>query len=200
MMTPEEAWAAVSDGIPTKWALRGNPNRWVRFHSLPEAKRYADTDAEYEEVLQRADEILQATFGERADVLVISTQYLSPGELKADNWKVHRRVMPTAERWMRLPTEVEVDEDEVFETDAELWCNWHTYSRRSLDALIRVVADFELASVIVLCPERKSAVAPDDGGIDVVLATVDDREVLAERFAEWLPSDQADDESDRLRP
>lgn len=199
-MTPEEAWAAVSDGIPTQWALRGNPNRWIRFHSLPEAKRYADTDAEYEEVLRRADQVLQATFGEHADLLVISTQYISPGELMTDNWNVHRRVMPTAQRWMKLPTEVEVCDDGVFEFDAELWCNWYTYSKRSLDPLIRVVADHELANVIVLCPERKCAVAPYDGGIDVVLATVEDRQVLAERFADWLPNNEADDESDRLSP
>ncbi len=59
MVTPDEAWAAVSDGLATKWALRGNPNRWVRFHSLPEGKRHADAEAEYVELLRRADEIFQ---------------------------------------------------------------------------------------------------------------------------------------------
>lgn len=35
-----------------------NHDRWVRFHSLPEFKRYAETPAEYEEVVRRHRAVL----------------------------------------------------------------------------------------------------------------------------------------------
>ena len=36
------------------WVLRGVvPERWVRFHSLPESKRYAESEDEEAEVLRR---------------------------------------------------------------------------------------------------------------------------------------------------
>lgn len=37
-------------------------SRWVRFHSLPESKRYADTPAEYDSLLHRHNTVLSALF------------------------------------------------------------------------------------------------------------------------------------------
>src|SRR5947209_5146416 len=38
-------------------------NRWVRFHSLPDSKRYADTEAEYQEILHRHATVLRELNG-----------------------------------------------------------------------------------------------------------------------------------------
>ena len=37
---------------------REYPDRWVRFHSLPFSKRYAEEEAEYATVLERHNRIL----------------------------------------------------------------------------------------------------------------------------------------------
>jgi hypothetical protein len=39
-------------------------NRWIRFHSLPESKRYADNDAEMAIILDRADILAKEILGE----------------------------------------------------------------------------------------------------------------------------------------
>lgn len=47
------AWEGRWSGIrPIGHELSyAQPGRWIRFHSLPESKRYADTEAEYAEIL-----------------------------------------------------------------------------------------------------------------------------------------------------
>ncbi len=39
------------------------PERWVRFHSLPELKRYAENNAEYSILLERHNAVLGAIRG-----------------------------------------------------------------------------------------------------------------------------------------
>jgi len=39
--------------------LRPNSDRWVRFHSLPGSKQYADDEAEYQEILRRHRVLLE---------------------------------------------------------------------------------------------------------------------------------------------
>jgi hypothetical protein len=64
----------------TKWAQtppvastlrRLHPDIWVRFHSLPDSKRWPDTDAEYRTVLSRHYAVLDA-LGLRSECLVIA--------------------------------------------------------------------------------------------------------------------------------
>lgn len=50
------------------------PDRWVRFHSLPGSKRYAEDEAEYEILLHRHNTVLNELFAERR-VYVVSASY-----------------------------------------------------------------------------------------------------------------------------
>ncbi|MFE5589239.1 hypothetical protein [Streptomyces sp. NPDC056549] len=57
---------------PVGYKLR-DPNRdlWVRFHSLPESKRYAEAESEYTVVLERYNAVLDELFA-GGDVHVIT--------------------------------------------------------------------------------------------------------------------------------
>lgn len=52
-------WRARWGGAPIGCALSArHPDRWVRFHSLPDSKRYAETEQEYEVILDRHHRVL----------------------------------------------------------------------------------------------------------------------------------------------
>jgi hypothetical protein len=51
------------------------PDRWVRFHSLPGAKRYADNDAEYATISERHNRILGEFARNGQFVALLTTGY-----------------------------------------------------------------------------------------------------------------------------
>ncbi|WP_288402765.1 hypothetical protein [uncultured Acinetobacter sp.] len=57
---------------------------WFRIHSLPESKRYADTAAEYELLLNRHNEIITDCFGENTSIFIISGHYFSQSSNNED--------------------------------------------------------------------------------------------------------------------
>jgi hypothetical protein len=50
-----------SHRLPLGHALGRDSEEWVRFHSLPGSKRYADTEKEYHQILHRHFTIRSAT-------------------------------------------------------------------------------------------------------------------------------------------
>jgi hypothetical protein len=61
--------AAFGDLPPVSHLLRrAILDRWLRVHSLPQSKRYAETDVEYEELIRRhnAESLVELVFGARS--------------------------------------------------------------------------------------------------------------------------------------
>ncbi len=50
------------------------PQRWVRFHSLPESKRYAENENEYNTILQRHNAVLDYLAKSGESLWLISTE------------------------------------------------------------------------------------------------------------------------------
>lgn len=152
---------------------------WVRFHSLPDSKRYADTAEEYAEILSRHHTVLD------------ELQDGSPGELLVIAADVTSTPAPTEEPF-----------DDMFPADT-FWSAvaWHyadpallfahLYVRRfegksgELDELLRAVADDELSGVIIAPPDLSWLYHPYDGGADVVQSSAEARDAMAARHPEW---------------
>lgn len=147
------------------------PDRWVRFHSLPESKRYADTEDEYAILLDRYNTVLDGLFAGQ-DVHVITA-----------DWS-HETSEPPAHpgHWLTLRTEP----DPEFLTYTHLYARRVRWRRGSLDDLLRDVADDLTAGVMITDPELRRIHHPYDGGQDVILATTAERDLLRERHADWL--------------
>jgi hypothetical protein len=69
------------DCPPVGYKLR-DPYRnvWVRFHSLPESKRYAEDESEYTVVLERYNTVLDELFAGR-EVYVITPVWTNEAEV-----------------------------------------------------------------------------------------------------------------------
>ncbi|MDH6708594.1 hypothetical protein P3T27_005334 [Kitasatospora sp. MAA19] len=148
---------------------------WVRFHSLPESKRYPDDEGEYAVVLERHNTVLDELF-DGSDVYVITPTWTSGPDVPDER--------PAGTHWQtRLQTD---DPDPEFRTYCHVFVDRRTWRPGSLDELLRRVADEEVAGVIVADTVMRRLYHPYDGGADVYLTSPEERDRLRERHADWL--------------
>ncbi|HST81786.1 MAG TPA: hypothetical protein VLL08_08645 [Kineosporiaceae bacterium] len=177
---------------PVAHELRGTENgRWVRFHSLPEAKRYAEDEAEYQELLHRHATViseLNALSATNSRDLLIITCAWSPGPKPPLRTAPVVDASPGAIYWQSL----------LIDDDEDWGQNWmHLFVERTglgearLQLLLRIVADDVTEGVIITDPDLTWLYHPYDGGADVIAATPADRDRLRARHSDWLPSHSA---------
>ncbi|WP_309144277.1 hypothetical protein [Streptomyces sp. BR123] len=158
-------------------------NRWVRFHSLPESKRYADDEAEYAVLLDRYNTVLDELFAD-GEVCVVTIDWTDPAET-ADppEWTVLRRALhPAGTLWTVLdePSDPGPDQLWYFYADRRPWV------RGCLDPLLRAAADAAVSGVLVTDPDLTRIHHAYDGGADVILPTPGERDRLRDRHSAWL--------------
>lgn len=158
--------------------------RWVRFHALPESKRYPENEAEYAEILRRHNAVLGELYGAHSTVFVVLPEYAeSPAPTRPE--KKLSDLFPVTEHWRTLAQHDE-DDDEAF--------YWHLhaaavgYTGTELNGLFRLVANDEVGNILIVCPTKGVVFHPYDGGADLVLASTEDRDRLKARHSAWLSS------------
>ncbi|MFC1412907.1 hypothetical protein ACEZCY_28355 [Streptacidiphilus sp. N1-12] len=159
-----------------------HPDRWVRFHSLPGSKRYAEDDAEYATLLDRHNTVINELFAGE-DVYVFTADW-SETDTPNPEGELSRRLSPGSEPWTTILTAD--DPDPEFRVYTHLRVRRTPWRIGSLDPLLRSVADYESAGVIIADTALKQLYHPYDGGADALLASTTDRDALRERHRDWL--------------
>jgi hypothetical protein len=158
-------------------------DRWVRFHSLPGSKRYADNEREYAEIIRRHGIVLdELTDGSGEPLLAVTCSWSDrprPRRLSIWSSAVRRR----AKYWQSI---LEDDSDPTFLIWTHLGITRMSTGGRRLNRLLRRVADDKTAGVIVADPDLRWLYHPYDGGADVIAATSSQRDALRDRHATWL--------------
>ncbi|WP_254803011.1 hypothetical protein [Kitasatospora sp. SUK 42] len=150
-------------------------DQWVRFHSLPESKRYPDDEREYAIVLERHNTVLDELFA-GAEVYVLTPRWT--GRASAP------RMRRDAKHWRSwLQTD---DPEPEFRTHCHVFVERRRWLPGSLDWLLRRVADEQEAGVSITDTALRRLYHPYDGGADVYLTTTEERDRLKERHADWL--------------
>lgn len=95
-----EKWPGHPAAADLKHRFR---DRWVRFHSLPESKRYPETDAEYEVLLSRHHTVLGELAGQRdaADEAFIVSMSASSSQRPTRRGSAVASAAPHAKHWLR---------------------------------------------------------------------------------------------------
>jgi hypothetical protein len=169
------AWNTTWPGTPPiAFLLRVNhPDRWVRFHSLPESKRYAETDDERATVLFRHHAVLDA-LEPSAECFAITTRFASDRE-----------------QGLTVPNEPHfqtIEHSDYFDEPARLCAGSIVYPSGEFDNVLEAAADWELANVIIGPDDLRWLYHPYDGGADVIAASPDQRDQLKAEFSAWLSS------------
>lgn len=162
------------------------PGRWVRFHSLPESKRYADSEAEYDEILRRHLAVLRelagATNGAAPSLVVVTCSWSSSSDPVPRDPAVER-TCGKALHWRSDLTDDSIPDEETW---THLFVQTLGLNDPRLAALLRLVADYETSGVIITELNCKWLYHPYDGGGDVFAVSSAQREFLAREHADWL--------------
>ena len=175
-------WSAAFPGVgPVAHLLKSAfPDPWVRFHSLPLSKRYPDTAAEYDIVLERHHAIIGSLAAPGTPVVLLTTEYSTSDVPGLYVWGSPPAESADASWWRTVPPD---DDAEGYMHVYAEQVVWHP---GRFDPLVRRVADDEVANVMICDPDCRWVVHPYDGGMDVVLSSAADRDRLRSRYAAWL--------------
>ncbi|WP_264032323.1 hypothetical protein [Cellulosimicrobium sp. SH8] len=177
------AWELrVGRAIPASWSLREHlAERWVRFHSLPDSKRDADTEEEERMLLDRHHHVLAALRGSSDEVVVVLLRWDGQGRFRAS--REFRRLSRIWSFWRTFVDETTADDEDEAIT-ASAFVRRLPATRAALDPWFRRAADD--ADVFVITNDAVDWVyAPYDGGADVITPTAEARDALSDRYSAW---------------
>lgn len=157
-------------------------SRWVRFHSLPESKRYPDNEQEYLEVLYRHNAILQELSRDNSKILVILPEY-SESKAPTKPEPDLASLFPVSEPWCSLKQH---EDHENYQLYWHLHVSEVRFTGCELNSLFRLVANDEADNIIIIIPSTGVVFHPYDGGADVVLKSTKQRDLLKEMYHGWL--------------
>ncbi|MFW2160769.1 hypothetical protein ACG93T_05205 [Acinetobacter beijerinckii] len=163
------------------------PQSWLRIHSLPESKRYADTPAEYELLLNRHNEIITDCFGENTSIFIVSGHYFSQPSNDEDYEPAF--ILPckfNLEQAINLkqlnPEDYDDDEEDSFFRPYSIETTWQSNQHNDL---LKKIADDEVRAFMISF-EQNIIVAPYDGGIDFIIFNEAKRNALRDKYKDWL--------------
>ncbi len=154
-------------------------SRWVRFHSLPESRRYAQDENDYLEILNRQNSLLTDLCEPEENLIVVLPEYADKASPNRPE-KVAANLLPETVYWTSID---QTDNDGLY---FHLHVSHIQQNTDELEALLRCVADDEVRNVMLLCLSSASVFHPYDGGVDIIVPTTELRDALKARYRRWL--------------
>ena len=175
------------DCEPIGYRLRDSfRERWVRFHSLPESKRYPEDESEYKILLHRHNTILGELLGAERDVVLLTVAYSDTSQ-QVQTYPELNAIAPNAIPWRSLAMHRET-------RDFDDPTYWHLFASEwewrpgTFDSLIRLVANYVVANVMIVHSDCRWVLYPYDGGMDVIAESSAKRDQLRAAHRDWLSS------------
>lgn len=155
---------------PIAYLLRQNDTDfWLRVHSLPESKRYAQNEAETREILRRHHLLASEVLADDACILFFPS-YAS-------------KKFSALFRGFNSEIFASYIEPEI--TLCAALTQWKT---GAFDEILRCAANDEFRYISFLNTRSGEIFAPYDGGADLFLMSATRRDTLRARFHNWLSS------------
>lgn len=160
------------------------PDRWLRIHSLPSSKRYAETDQEWAELFRRHNEVAREVLGLTGHAILFLHAWGNSEDLST----VFSSFAWSAGLDFGGSTPTVYPDPDAAEPSLIVAGFLTSWPPRDWDSLLRDVAYYRLGAVLFLNPATGEAYAPYDGGADLILSDSARVVTLAVRWAPWLSS------------
>ena len=192
-----QSWEANFPNCPPvsylfKWKME---SRWLRIHSLPDSKRYAENDAEVAELLRRQNTLLVDVVGQGEGCIFVASDWSESSDGIPEFSKCPRleglidNPLPSINQQEFDP----VDEDDDYtSTFLRLGFGNHEVTDGLIDDVLLCVAEERISNFFVVNFRRSRIFAPYDGGVDLVLRDSDERSSFEHKYVHWLPKWSAD--------
>jgi hypothetical protein len=145
------------------------PKRWARIHSLPEAKRYPQTQDEWREVERRQNAVIDHLVPQMTNIRIVINA------IEIDNYLFKSFDMENIGVFVDEEAEA-VFQSFMFET---------TWESHALNPLLAMIAGDQMRAFI-MAPD--CLIAPYDGGMDIILKDPHTCWDFKRRFEAWLSS------------
>lgn len=165
-MNPIVWWCEIHGEVaPIGFVLRSiYKDIWLRFHSLPDSKRYPESEEEMQEVVHRAKTVANALFEPDEPIIVLTS-----------NWYFEDTEYPESVQIIGEPTQsgsavfrvnkasVAPEFDDYFIT----WAREDAWPPAYFEKLVREVAVGNEALICFISPRSGNICYPYDGGMDI---------------------------------
>jgi hypothetical protein len=172
--------------IPISYRFRDDyPDRWFRIHSLPQSKRYAETESDWSTLLIRQNQIITDLVGEDSNVIIVTgefnsgeqTPFITDEEMvftsytftRLDNIDLYKLILD------------DYDKDQIY----RLAFAETTWKQHKHDKLLREIA-LDNVRVFFASIDKNIIIAPYDGGIDFILKDAQTRDIYKIKYSDWL--------------
>ena len=185
-------WALnFSDTIPIQHYFRRDyPDRWFRIHSLPESKRYADNEEEWNILLGRQNKIITDLVGSDSNFILVTGGYSSEGSIELHPieevnsiTKIPFVLLDPIDLNKLSPNEYEIGQFYKPMFSEQIW------QSNKFDSILKDIADDQLKAFFISV-DKKLIIAPYDGGVDVILNDTETRNIYKQKYSDWLPQRQ----------
>lgn len=183
-------WVSIyPDTAPIPYTFKHRyPNRWFRIHSLPESKRYAENQEEWDILLDRQNEIITDVLGHGSKVFLVTNHYYwiygntIEEEADTEDFASYNSTPLDAIDMHQLYPDYYDEGQAVLPAFSE-----QVWQPRIYDQLLKVIAQDE-ARAFFVSESNECLVAPYDGGIDFVLRDEATKNKYKHKYMDWLSS------------
>jgi len=166
-------------------------DRWFRINSLPESKRYAEDEEEWQLLLDRQNTIITDLLGSGKEFILVTGDAEMEGYTELHPISEVNSIQNFAFTFLtpidlhKLSPE-EYEEGHVYKP----MFSEQTWQPNKFNVLLKDIANDELRAFFV-STQNNCIVAPYDGGIDFIMRDKQTKEALKKKYSEWL-SDRDD--------
>jgi hypothetical protein len=144
-------------------------HRWLRIHSLPDAKRYAETDEEWAILLERQNTVFADLMPQNAKICIVSGIY-------SNEEKVFEKTVFDELPYFKTLNFKELDALDMHKLSKDWYDEGikftpcfaeETYAPNQFDCILKSIANDEWR-LFFIDPKSATIIAPYDGGIDII--------------------------------
>jgi hypothetical protein len=165
-------------------------DRWLRIHSLPDSKRYAETAEEWQVLLQTQNSILDDLFSSNDEVILFTGVYSNTTITFAENNFSDNHALKTFNFTALDKIDLYAISKDYCEKDTFFTPYFETifYHSSTYNELLKSIANDEIRAFF-LNPMTKTIVAPYDGGIDIIFSDEATRNLNKTRYKHFTQQD-----------
>jgi hypothetical protein len=168
--------------LPINYLFKLNlKSRWLRIHSLPKSKRYADTDQERATLLQRQNTIFNDLIANESKIYLVTGAYsFNASAVKLDFLTdIPLNFLPSESINLRDWSNEWYDEDAFYTP----FFAEDIYISHKFDELLKRIAEDELRVFFI---GEDCLIAPYDGGLDIILKDTATKDFYKLKYKLWL--------------
>ena len=170
------------DSLPIGHEIKSPQKRWFRIHSLPNSKRYAETESEYKIILDRQNQLIKDLIGEGSEIFITFGLYTN--DITNNNYKK----LTDFNKFLKITTfDLHEERPEYYEKGVflDIYVMIDTWKKDQKNELLKAIADDKIMAMII-CPSKKCLIAPYDGGVDIIVDSENYRNQLKLKYKNWL--------------